>query len=236
MSGAVSQLVDYVTQLDHWRGSRGIAHRTIEHLRLSFLAVGVAGVVAVPLAAWLGHVRRGGVVVQWLVNVGRAIPSLAILALLFPLSLRYGFGLGFWPTLPALVALGIPPMFANTYAGVRDVDPAVVESARAMGLRPWQVLLRVELPTSMPLVLAGVRVATLQVIATATLGAYVAFNGLGSFINEGFRQQDDGKLLTGALAVALVALAVDALFAVLARRATPWRAARMDHSTERITP
>ena len=236
MSSAVSQLVDYVSQADHWTGERGIAHRAIEHLRLSFFAVGAAGVIAVPLAAWLGHVRRGGVIVQWLVNVGRAIPSLAILALLFPLSLRFGFGLGFWPTLPALVALGIPPMFANTYAGVRDVDPAVVESARAMGLRPWQVLVRVELPTSMPLVLTGLRVATLQVIATATLGAYVAFNGLGSFINEGFRQQDDGKLLTGALAVALVALVVDALFAVLVRRAAPWRAARMDRPIERITP
>jgi osmoprotectant transport system permease protein len=235
VSGAVSQLVEYVSQADHWSGQRGISHRTIEHLRLSFLAVGVAGVVAVPLAAWLGHVRRGGVVVQWFVNVGRAIPSLAILALLFPLSLRFGFGLGFWPTLPALVALGIPPMFANTYAGVRDVDPAVVESARAMGLRPWQVLVKVELPTSMPLVLTGVRVATLQVIATATLGAYVAFNGLGSFINEGFRQQDDGKLLTGAVAVALVALVVDAVFALLVRRASPWRTARMDRPIERIT-
>ncbi|MEN3271331.1 MAG: osmoprotectant transport system permease protein [Actinomycetota bacterium] len=88
----------------------------------------------------------------------------------------------------------------------------------------------------MPLVLAGMRVATLQIIATATLGAYVAFNGLGSFINEGFRQQDDGKLLTGALAVAGVALAVDALFVVLVRRATPWRTARMEPPTERITP
>ncbi|MEA3055847.1 MAG: osmoprotectant transport system permease protein, partial [Actinomycetota bacterium] len=100
----------------------------------------------------------------------------------------------------------------------------------------WQVLLRVELPTSMPLVLAGLRVATLQIIATATQGAYVAFNGLGSFINEGFRQQDDGKLLTGALAVAIVALAVDAAFALVARRASPWRAARMDPPTERTTP
>ncbi|MBW8825367.1 MAG: ABC transporter permease [Acidobacteria bacterium] len=225
MSGALAQFGQYVTDHHHWDGPRGIPHRTVEHLRLSVTAMVAAAAVALPLGAWLGHVRRGGVVVQWLVNIGRAVPSLAILAILFPLSLRYGFGLGFWPTVPALVVLAIPPMFANAYAGVRGVDPATVEAARGMGLRPAQVLSRVEVPTALPLILTGVRVATLQVIATATLSAYVGFNGLGSFINEGFRQQDDAKLLTGAVAVATVALTVDALFVLLVRRATPWRMA-----------
>ncbi|MGE0794323.1 MAG: ABC transporter permease [Acidimicrobiia bacterium] len=208
---------------DNWAGTNGIVHRTVEHLRLSATAVAFGSAMAVPLGAWLGHVRRGGVVVQWVLNIGRAVPSLAILAIVFPLALRYGFGLGFWPTVPALVALAVPPLFANTYAGVAGVDPAVVEAARGMGLRPVQVLTRVELPNALPLVLTGLRVATLQVVATATLGAYVAFNGLGSFINEGFRQQDDGKLLTGALAVAGLALVIDGLLGVAARRSSPWR-------------
>jgi osmoprotectant transport system permease protein len=232
VSGALAQFQAFVTDGHNWSGQRGIAHRAVEHLRLSLSAVAAAAAIAIPLGSWLGHVRRGGVVVQWLVNVGRAVPSLAIVALLFPLSLHYGFGLGFWPTLPARVLLAMPAMFANAYAGVRNVDPAVVDSARGMGLRPRQVLTQVELPTALPLVLTGVRVATLQVIATATLGAYVAFNGLGSFINEGFRQQDDGKLLTGAVAVSVMALGVDALFALLARRASPWRVASLHPSTK----
>jgi osmoprotectant transport system permease protein len=215
--------LDYVTTASHWSGTRGIAHRTVEHLRLSFSATAAAALLALPIAAWLAHIRRGGLVAQSVVNIGRAIPSLAVLALLFPLSLQYGFGLGFWPTFAALVILAVPPMFTNAYAGVRSVDPAIVDASLGMGMRPTEVLLRVEIPSALSLILTGVRIATLQVIATATLGAYVGFNGLGSFINEGFRQRDDAKLLTGAIAVALCALTVDLLFGVIARRAMPWR-------------
>jgi osmoprotectant transport system permease protein len=222
---AASDLLTYVTTADHWWGGRGIANRTVEHLRLSLVSVGAAALVTIPVAAWLGHVRRGGVAAQWLVNVGRAVPSLAVLSLVLPFALRYGFGLGFWPTFVALFLLAIPALFTNTYLGIRTVDADVVEAARGMGLRPVQVLIRVELPSALPVVAAGARIATLQVIATATLGAYVGFDGLGSFINEGFRQQDDGKLLTGALAVSLVALAVDAVLGAAARRAMPWRQA-----------
>ncbi len=213
---------DFVTDSSHWWGTNGLLHRTEEHLRVSLCAVAVAAVVALPLAFVLGHIRRGGVVTQWIVNIGRAVPSLAILAILFPLSLEYGFGLGFWPTLGALVFLGVPPMFTNAYVGVTNVDPSIVEASRGMGMRPADVLWRVEIPSALTLVLTGVRVATLQVIATATLGAYVGFNCLGSFINEGIRQQDDGKLLTGAVAVALTALIVDLAFGFIIRRATPW--------------
>jgi osmoprotectant transport system permease protein len=222
---AWSELGHYLTEGANWRGTNGITHRTVEHLRLAVTSTVLAAAVAVPLGAWLGHVRRGGVVVQWVVNIGRAIPSLAILVLLFPLSLELGFGLGFWPTVPALVVLAVPPMFANSYAGVRDVDPAVVEAARGMGLRPSEVLRHVELPNALPLVLTGVRVATLQVVATATLATLVGYNALGSFIIEGFRQREQGQLLTGSLAVALLALGIDALFVLLVRRATPWRTA-----------
>jgi osmoprotectant transport system permease protein len=220
---AIHEFVRFVSTGSNWSGTPGIAHRTAEHLRLSLIATVVAAVVALPLAVWLGHVRRGGFAAQSFVNVGRAIPSLAILAMLFPISLRYGFGLGFWPTFGALLILAVPPMFTNAYTGVRAVDPAVVDASLGMGMTPTEVLLRVEIPNALPLILTGVRIATLQVIATATLGAYVGFNGLGSFINEGFRQQDNGKLLTGAIAVALCALLVDAAFGVVVRRSTRWR-------------
>lgn len=206
-----------------WWGTAGLIHRTTEHLRLSFVAVLVAALIALPPAMVLGRLRRGGLFAQSVVNIGRAVPSLAILAILFPLSLRYGFGLGFWPTFAALVVLAVPPMFTNAYAGIRSVDPSVVEASRGMGMRPLEVLTRVEIPSGLALILTGIRLATLQVIATATLGAYVGFNGLGSFINEGFRQRDDTKLLTGAVAVALCALVVDLIFGIAARRSMPWR-------------
>jgi osmoprotectant transport system permease protein len=186
------------------------------------VATAAAAAVAMPPALWLGHVRRGGAVASAVVNVGRAVPSFAIIALALPLSLRYGFGLGFWPTLVALVALALPPIFTNTYAGVTVIDPAVVDAARGMGMRGGEVLWRVEVPNALPLVLTGLRIAAVQVVATATLGAYVGFGGLGAFINEGFRQQDDGKLLTGAVLVALLAIATELLFGVGQRLLTPW--------------
>jgi osmoprotectant transport system permease protein len=220
--GAVQDFTNYVTDSSHWSGDRGIIHRSVEHLRLSGASVLAAGVIAVPAGLVVGHIKKGGFIVQSIVNIGRAIPSFAILALVFPLSLRYGFGLGFWPTFAALVPLAIPPMFTNTYVGVRDVEPSIVEASRGMGLGPVQVLFRVETPIAVPLIIAGVRVAALQVVATATLGAFVGFNGLGSFINEGFRQLDDGKLLTGSVAVALLAFLTELVFSVVARRATPW--------------
>lgn len=219
----IKAFLDYVTVADHWHGTAGIAHRTVEHLRLSLFAVVAAAAIALPPAVVLGRLKRGGLVAQSVINVGRAVPSLAILALLFPLSLRYGLGLGFWPTFVALVILAVPPMFTNAYAGIRNVDPSIVEASRGMGLRPREVLTQVEIPNGLALILTGVRIATLQVIATATLGAYVGFNGLGSFINEGFRQRDDAKLVTGAVAVALCALVVDLLFGIAARRTMPWR-------------
>jgi osmoprotectant transport system permease protein len=113
-------------------------------------------------------------------------------------------------------------MFTNTYVGVRDVDPAIVEASRGMGMGAAEVLFRVETPIARPLILTGLRVAAVQVVATATLGAFVGFNGLGSFINEGFRQQDDGKLLTGAVGVAVLAFLTELVFTLIARRATPW--------------
>lgn len=219
---AWDELADYLTTADNWWGQRGIATRVGDHARLSAAAAGAAASIGIPAALWLGHVRRGGAFATALVNIGRAVPSLAIISLVFPLSLRYGFGLGFWPTFVALVVLGLPPVFTNTYAGVVGVDPAVVDAARGMGMRGAEVLWRVEAPNALPLVLTGVRVSAVQVVATATLGAFVGFGGLGAFINEGYRQQDDGKLLTGAVLVAVLAVITELTFSFVQRSLTPW--------------
>lgn len=220
--GAWQELADYLTTNDNWWGERGIATRLGDHLELSATAVGAGAALAIPPALYLGHVRRGGVLATALVNLGRAVPSLAVLSLVLPFSLRYGFGLGFWPTFVALVVLALPPIFTNTYAGVVGVDPAVVDAARGMGMRGGEVLWRVEAPNALPLLLTGLRVSAVQVVATATLGAFVGFGGLGAFINEGYRQLDDGKLLTGAVLVAALAVMTELLFGVVQRWLTPW--------------
>jgi osmoprotectant transport system permease protein len=226
--GAFQDFTEFVTTSSNWGGDRGIVHRSIEHMRLSGASVLAASVIATPAAMFFGHVKRGGLAAQSIVNVGRAIPSFALLALLFPLSLQWGFGLGFWPTLVALVLLAIPPMFTNAYVGVRDVDPAIVEASRGMGMGERQVLLRVETPIAVPLIITGIRLASVQVVATATLGGLFGFNGLGSYIFEGFAQQNDGKLLTGAVGVALLAIATELVFSFIMRRATPWLAPKRD--------
>jgi osmoprotectant transport system permease protein len=219
---AFSELVTYVTTADNWWGNRGIAHRIVDHVRISVVATGIAAVVALPPAILLGHRRRGGLLAVTIVNVGRAIPSFALVALTFPFALRLGLGLGFWPTVPALVALALPPIFTNAYAGVVGVEATVVDAARGMGMRELEVVRRVEVPNALPLIVAGVRLSAVAVVATATLGAFVGFGGLGAFINEGFSQQDDGKLLTGAVLVALLAILTELLFSLLQRSLTPW--------------
>jgi osmoprotectant transport system permease protein len=231
---ALGELVDYVTTGANWEGRNGITQAVVDHVRLSAFSLAVAVVVAVPVAVFLGHVRRGGVVAVALVNIGRAVPTFAIVALALPFSLRWGFGLGFWPSAVALVLLAIPPIFTNTYTGVRDVDPGVVESARGMGMRGSQVLTRAELPNALPLIVTGLRVSAVQVVATATLAALVGYGGLGSLVVRGMSQRDDGKLLTGAVLVALLAVLTELLFGVVERRASPWHRRRRPLADELI--
>lgn len=219
---AWSEFVDYMTLADNWWGRRGIATRVVDHVRISVAATAAATALAVPVAFWLGHIRRGGAIATAVVNIGRAVPSFAIVALALPISLRYGFGLGFWPTMVALVALALPPIFTNTHAGMVGVDGTVIDAARGMGMGGGEILWRVEAPLALPLVLTGLRISAVQVVATATLGAFVGFGGLGAFILEGFRQDDDGKLLTGAVLVAMLAIATELAFGAVQRMLTPW--------------
>jgi len=188
----------------HWTGSNGIPARLLEHVEMSGVAVLAGLAVALPVGIGLGHWRRFGTLAINVSNVGRALPSFAILVIAFEL-----FGLGNYPAFAALTLLAIPPMLTNSYIGVRDVDAEVRDAARGMGMRERRVLIDVELPLAMPLIMAGVRTAAVQVVATATLAAVVAGGGLGRYIIDGFGQRDDVQVFAGAVLVAGLAMAVE---------------------------
>lgn len=205
----------------NWSGSNGIPNRLFEHVQLSSIAMVIALVLGVAPAVVLGHTRRGGVLAVAAVNIARAVPSFAIIALALPVSIALGLGLGFWPTLLALVALAIPPMFTNAYTAVRDVDSGVVEAARGMGMTPVGILARVEMPMASPVILAAVRVSAVQVVATATLGAIVAWGGLGRYVIDGFATRNNVEVFAGGLLVALLAVATEVGFGFLERVVEP---------------
>jgi osmoprotectant transport system permease protein len=222
----LGELWEYLGSSDAWSGDRGLPAQSLDHLRVSAFATGLAIVAAVPPALALGHVRRGGVLATMVVNVGRAIPTFALLVLAFLLSLRWGYGLGWWPTVAALFLLALPPIFTNTYTGVATVDPAVVEAARGMGMTGREVLTRVEMPAAVPLILTGIRVSAVQVVATATLGFLVGYGGLGDQVIGGFQQQQDGRMIAGALAVITLSVLTDVALRNVERALTPWRRRR----------
>ncbi|TXG92843.1 ABC transporter permease [Rhodococcus rhodnii] len=204
-----SQAWAYLTDPANWSGSAGIGARIVEHLWYSTLTVVVAAAIAIPLGLLVGHRRRGEVVVVGIVNAMRSLPTLGLLTFLVLLM-----GLGLTAPVLALVILAIPPILAGTYAGVANVDAQVVDAARAMGMTERQVLTRVEIPNSLPLVLGGLRNAFLQVIATATVAAYVNLGGLGRYIFDGLALYSYDRVLVGAILVAALALVVDGLLAL----------------------
>ncbi|MDP8904609.1 MAG: ABC transporter permease [Chloroflexota bacterium] len=216
----MDEILAWLADPARWSGSDSIPVRVLEHLELSSVSVLAALALAVPLGAFIGHTGHLRLLAVAVANVGRAMPTLALMVIFLPLILRAGLGLGFWPTVAPLVLLAIPPMLVNTYVGVADVDRDVRDAARGLGMRGHQVLLGVELPLAAAAIFAGVRIASVQVIATATLGALVASGGLGRYIIDGFALQETPRMVAGALLVALLALAVDRLLAVLEARST----------------
>lgn len=198
-----------------WQGEGGLWNRLTEHLLLTGTATLVAVLLGLPLALWLGHIGRGGVLAVNISNVGRAVPTFAVLLLLAvgPVgSSDFGpFGRAGLATLVALVLFALPPIITNAYVGMREVDRDTVEAARGMGMRDLQLVRRVELPLALPLILAGVRLAVVQVWATATIAALVAGPGLGRIITLGFRRQDVPEVVAGALVVAVCALVLEGL-------------------------
>lgn len=212
----LGRLVGWFAAAGRWSGSAGIPARVLEHLGYTALAVVIAAVIALPLGALVGHTRRGGLVVVGVANGLRALPELGVLVL-FVLLL----GLGLLPPTLALVLLAVPPLLAGAYSGVAGADAGAVDAARGMGMRELQVLLQVEVPAAVPLVLGGLRFATLQVVATATIAAYVGLGGLGRFIIDGFSVRDFPQMLGGAVLVAVLSIVVELVLQALGRLVTP---------------
>jgi len=208
----LSHVLTWFTMGSHWHGSNGIPHRVFEHVVMSAAAVGAAVVVAIPPSLVLGHLRRFGAVAINFSNAGRAVPSFAVLVLAAQV-----IGIGAEPAFIALFVLAIPPLVTNSYVGMADVDAEISESAKGMGMTGWQSVWRVELPVALPVVLAGVRTAAVQVVATATLAALVAWGGLGRYIIDGLAQRDFVQVFAGAVLVALLSVLTELSLALVQR-------------------
>jgi osmoprotectant transport system permease protein len=204
----LGQAMSYIFTAANWSGRAGLAARIVEHLQYTAVAVVVGAVIAVPVGLVIGHTGRGTFVVVTGVNSLRALPTLGVLLLGVLL-----WGLGLVPPTVALMLLAIPPLLAGTYSGIANVDRTVVDAARSMGMTETRVLLRVELPNALPLILGGLRSATLQVVATATVAAYASLGGLGRYLIDGIRVRQFYIALVGALMVTALALLLDALLA-----------------------
>jgi osmoprotectant transport system permease protein len=223
----------------HWQGTDGIPTRLVEHVWISAAAVVVALAVALPLGAYIGHTGRGAAIAINVANVGRAIPSYAVLVIVLPISLRLNpeLGLDVIPTFTAMTLLAIPPILVNAYAGIREVDRDLVEAARGMGMREGEILTGVELPVALPVVVGGIRTAATQVVATATLGAVVAYGGFGRYIIDGIARNEYDRLFGGVVLVAGLALLTEGAFALLQRALTSpgLRRAAVERGVNRVT-
>ncbi|MET7298984.1 ABC transporter permease [Embleya sp. NPDC005575] len=204
---------DWLADGANWSGESGVWNRLTEHIVLTVVCVLIAVAIALPIALWLGHLGKGGAAAINISNIGRAIPTFAVLVLL-GLS---PIGMGDTATIIALVLFAIPPVLTNAYVGMRGVDRDVVEASRGMGMTGGQMLFRVELPLALPLIMTGIRTCAVQVVATATLAALVAGGGLGRIVTAGFDLQDNGQVVAGAILVAALALVVEGLFALVQR-------------------
>ncbi|MGH3348360.1 MAG: ABC transporter permease [Nocardioides sp.] len=218
----------YLSDPASWQGSGGIIARLVEQLLLTGTALAAACLIGLPVALWLGHLGRGGFLAINISNVGRAVPTFALLALLviadWPGSDEFGpYGRAGLATLIALVLFALPPIVTQSYVAVREVPGEVKEAASGMGMTGRQQLWRVELPLALPLVVSGVRLALVQVWATATIAALVAGPGLGRIITDGFYRSNYPKGIAGAIVVALVALVLEVAAASLQRLVEPTR-------------
>ncbi|QCX80729.1 Glycine betaine/carnitine/choline transport system permease protein OpuCB [Streptomyces sp. YIM 121038] len=210
---------DWLSTSAHWTGDGGIWHRLVQHLVLTVVCLLISCLVALPVALVLGHLGRGGALAVNISNVGRAVPTFAVLVLLL-LTPIGDWGEG--PTVVALVLFAVPPLLTNAYVGMREVDRGVVQAARGMGMTGWQMLWRVEAPLALPLIMSGVRIAAVQLVATATIAALAGGGGLGRIITAGFNLASTPQVVAGAVLVAVFALAVEACFEA-AERLAPGR-------------
>ncbi|MER5770396.1 ABC transporter permease [Streptomyces sp. NPDC001985] len=205
----LAQAWEWLTDPAHWSGEDGITHRLVEHIHLTGVCLALSCLIALPVALVLGHLGRGGALAVNISNVGRAVPTFAVLVLLL-LSPIGGYGA--WPTIIALVLFAVPPLLTNAYVGMRGVDRDVVRAARGMGMTGRQMLYGVEIPLALPLILTGVRIAAVQLVATATIAALAGGGGLGRIITAGFNLASTPQVVAGAVLVAVFALIVEGLF------------------------
>jgi len=218
----IGTTIAWLTDPANWQGPDGIPTRVLAHILVSGTALLIALLIGLPIGLIVGHTRKGAAVAINVANIGRALPTLAVITLVLPVTVLIDNQLGFkvYPTLIALVILGLPPIIVNTYTGISSVDPDLIEAARGMGLTERRVLTRVEIPVSIPVISGGVRAAATQIVATATLGAIFGGIGLGRFLVEGIAQNDDGMIFGGVTLVALLCIATEGLFTWIQRRLT----------------
>lgn len=227
----MSEVIAWFSDPSNWQGPTGVPIRLWEHVWISAVSVTVATVLALPAGLYTGHTGRFAGVAINLANIGRAIPSYAVLVMVLPISLSLApvlgyspnLGLSFIPTFTAMVLLAIPPILVNAHAGLQSVDRDLIEAARAMGMKEREILGQVELPVAMNVIVGGFRTAVLNVIATATIGAIVSFGGLGRFIIDGRLRGVAGipELIAGAILVTILAVTVDLFLGLLQKRITP---------------
>jgi len=203
----------------NWSGRNGVPNRLGEHLWISVVSLGIGMVLALPIGLFIGHTGRGAFLAISISNVGRAIPSLGMIGIVFPVVLALDVSSGFWSTVIALAALAIPPIVTNTYIGLREVDRDLIEAGRGMGMRDRQLLGAVEVPLALPIILAGIRIAAVQVVATATLALVVGGGTLGTLIYIGIQTSNEPMVFASALMVAILAILTEIAFALLQRAA-----------------
>lgn len=221
----IRDVIAWYGDSDHWHGPSGVPTLLGQHVLLTLVSMLIASAVGLPVAVWLGHRGRGGTFAVNLTNVGRAVPIVALLSLLalgvFGTGTLGPFGRSGLATLVTLALFALPPIVTNTYTGMTEVDRDMVEAARGMGMAESEVLRRVELPLALPLIVAGIRLAVVQVWATATIAALVAGPGLGRIIVHGYDSFQTAEVVAGSLIVAVVALVLELGLALVQKLMDP---------------
>jgi osmoprotectant transport system permease protein len=210
-----TQALSWLADPAHWTGTGAIPTRTGQHLAITAAAIAAAALIALPTGILIGHTRRGAGTIGAIAGAARAIPTLGLLTL-FGLAL----GIGVRAPLLALIVLAIPSLLAGAYAGIQSIDPATPAAARAIGMNRAQVIATVEIPLALPVIIGGLRAATLQVVATATLAAYTSDTGLGRYLFTGLKSRDYPQMLAGALLVIALALLLELALAAVQRLST----------------
>ncbi|MCW2839079.1 MAG: Glycine/betaine transporter permease [Aeromicrobium sp.] len=216
----VSDTIDWLTDPINRTGPDGFVHRLVEHLGYTAETIAIAAVIAIPIGLWIGHTGRFRSAAVAITGAFRALPTLGLLIMIVLF-----LGIGLTPTLIALTVLAVPPLLAGAYSGLESVDRQTIDAARAMGMTELQILRKVEIPLALPIIVGGFRSAVLQVVATATVAAYVGLGGLGRYLIDGQAISDYAQMAGGSVLVIALALVLDALFASLQVAATRRRPA-----------